>query len=393
MPEPKPYVARDGARTWRVRFRLAGRQTSETFPNLRAAEIFCRDLESHGAEYATGLRERDDEDRKAPALDDVAAQFFAWKRGRVVSDRTVVDYERDYRNWIRPTLGGKRVTAITEAAVQEWIDAMHAGTLGRAKASPKSIGDRHALLHAIFDYACHPSRKLATHNPCLVSSLPKRPPRRVRGLTPAEWQAIHAALTVIDQDAADLALFMVASGWRWSEASALDTHSVEIDPRGMVHVTMRQVARRRADSRTEIVTGAKSQAGMRRIALDADASAMVARRVAEAEPGGLVFTAAGRQWQHHHFRYRRWVPACKAANLNRLPTPHEMRHTQAGWLLISKKASLQEVQKRLGHKSIATTVDIYGSLVSDVDDAALDALAAMRRPALPSIGQIRGELA
>jgi integrase len=362
-------------------------------PDAQGRGGVLRDIEGHGVEHALALRNQYADAPPAPTLDAVAGDFLAWKSPRVRSDRTVVDYRRDYDRWISPRLGTMPITRITETHVQEWVDAMLTGGPDRRPAAPKSIGDRHALLHAIFAYACHPSRKIATHNPCTSTSMPKRPPHRPRGLSPAEWQAIYLALQNIDPDAADLTLFLVGSGWRWSEATALDTYGVEIHPTGMVHVNMRQVARRGADSRTRITPGAKTAAGLRRTALDADVSAMVARRVAAAKPGDLVFTAAaGRMWLYHHFRMRRWVPAIRAANLSRQPTPHELRHTQAGWLLMSKLASLPEIQRRLGHASITTTVGTYGSLVTDVDDAALAALAALRNPARELPAAIPGRI-
>lgn len=262
---PTKYVARDGRVTYRVRFRSPdGHETTETFATPQAARVFCSDLEHHGPGIALSMLDAAAEVEDSPPLDKVADAYLAWKDGRVRSTRTTGDYRRDYRNWIAPTLGARPIVSIVERDVQTWVDAMHAGTLGRAKASPKSIADRHALLHAICDYACHPSRAILTHNPCLVTDLPKRPLRQPKGLRPAEWQAIHAALTQINADAADLAAFLLGSGWRWSEAVALTTYGVEISADASVHVVMSQVARRGADHKVSIVPDAKSQGSLRR---------------------------------------------------------------------------------------------------------------------------------
>jgi hypothetical protein len=45
---------------------------------------------------------------------------------------------------------------------------------------------------------------------------------------------------------------------------------------------------------------------------------------------------------------------------------------------MTKQANLPELQSRLGHASFKTTVDVYGRMVTDVSDNALDAFAAMR---------------
>jgi site-specific recombinase XerD len=105
---------------------------------------------------------------------------------------------------------------------------------------------------------------------------------------------------------------------------------------------------------------------------------MVRGRVARARPGSLVFTTKnGAAWHHPHFRSRAWEPAVDVANLARRPTPHWLRHTHVGWMVLAG-ASLPELQSRIGHASIKTTIDVYGRMVTDVSPVALDAFAAMR---------------
>ena len=144
-----------------------------------------------------------------------------------------------------------------------------------------TVGDRHALLHSIYAYAVAPSRKLAAHNPCVGTDLPKRHKQPPKALMPAEWQALYAALRQIDPHAADLCLFLLASGWRWSEAAALSITEVE-DFGDDLYVTMGHVVRRNAHNEFTIVEDAKSTAGLRRTRLDLGAAAMVRRRVEQA---------------------------------------------------------------------------------------------------------------
>lgn len=384
-PTPVKYVATSGKVTWRVRFRHNGRPTSETFLTESAAKVFVSDLVSHGADYAVRLRETEAEELHSPTLDQVAEEFWPWKLARVRSDRTVADYKRDYRLHLQPTLGGRKIGSIVERDVQEWVEAQIA-----TAASSKSIRDRHALIHALFEFAAHPARRYvpAGANPTSVTDLPAKPLRALKGLTPAEWQAIYVALRQINGHAADLALFLLASGWRWSEAVALTTHGVEIHGPDRAYVLMSQVMRRTASGKFEIVADAKSQGSLRRTMLDAEASRMIAGRVERAQPGGIVFTTSrGSQWRYPNFRDRFWVPAIQAAQLRRTPTLHELRHSMAGWMLISG-ASLAEVQRRLGHRSPTTTMGVYGSLVSDVRAEDLDRFAALRGSMPSTLGEL-----
>lgn len=388
MPRPTQYLARDGSKTWRVRFRYRGRQTSETFHTLPAAKIFCADLDSRGVEYAMQMRESEDrENRRGRSLDQVLDAYLEWLAPRVRSDRTLKDYRRRYELAIQPALGGTPVAALTDEMVTRWVDDLTAGRVGARKVagadgrmesrpiSPKTIADRHALLHALVKFAI--GRRWMDSDPCAATDLPKRHRKPPKGLRPAEWQALHAALRQIDEDAADLAQFMLSTGWRWGEATALTTYDVEDDGE-RVWVTVTQVMRRNATGRTVAVQDAKSEAGERRVRLDPSAATLVRRRVAAARPGSLVFTnAGGLPWHHSHFRSRAWEPAVDLANLARRPTPHWLRHTHVGWMVLAG-ASLPELQSRIGHASIKTTIDVYGRMVTDVSDGALDAFSRMR---------------
>jgi integrase len=88
------------------------------------------------------------------------------------------------------------------------------------------------------------------------------------------------------------------------------------------------------------------------------------------------------------FRKTVWIPALQDANLGFHVTPHGLRHAHASWLLAGG-ADLQVVKERLGHASITTTEKYLHTLPS-ADQAALDALATVRRPS-QSAGSTSGD--
>jgi integrase len=370
-----------GNRSFAVLFRHNGKQRSRTFDNRRAAERFAKLVDAIGP---TAALERAEVAAGALTLDELAGRFFDWKAVRVRSDRTVADYRRDYANWISPALGQRVAAGITEADVQALVDSM------TGRLAPKSVLDRHALLHGIYRWATAPSRRLVPHNPVVGTDLPKARKSRPKGLRPAEWQAIYAALRQIDPHAADLAAFLLATGWRWSEGAALSAYDVE-DTGTVMHVTMGQVLRRNAAGQLVIVAEAKSDAGLRRIKLDAETAQMVRRRLDRVIGNDLVFTnRTGRQWHYGNFLTRAWHKACQAAGFTKpYPGPHSMRHTHVAWMMAGGKVSLAEMQRRIGHETISTTIDVYGRMIDDVSVEALEAFAALRGSplrALPSGG-------
>lgn len=295
VPEPKKYVWTSGRISYRVRFHHNGQNCSESFDVLKEAEEFCSDIKSRDSRYALRIL-HDSRVEATSSIDALAAAFFTWKATRVRSDRTVADYRRDYRNWIAPTFGARAAGSVDEKDIQTWVDTM------TSKLSAKSVVDRHALLHSIYAYALAPSRRLVETNPCIGTELPKRRKGQPKGLKPAEWAALYAALTLIDKDAADLALFLLATGWRWSEGAALSAYDVWTEG-GSTYVTVSHIVRRNAAGQHAVVEDTKSDAGQRRIAVDADCAAMLARRLDRVTGDGLVFTTgSGAQLHYSNFR-------------------------------------------------------------------------------------------
>lgn len=374
---PKRHVAQDGTVTYKVRFRASNRQTSESFASEREAKRFVAALAAHGPERARELFFTPTTETADLAVDALAERFFVWKAGRVRSDRTVHDYRRDYDHWIKPTFGKRSADTITAQEVQDWVEAMTEGTLGRRPLSAKSVADKHAILHGIFSWAAAPTRQVLAHNPVVGTELPKRRATPPIGMRPQEWQALYPALQQINADAADLALFLLGTGWRWSEATAMSAYAVE-DYGDSMFITMSQVVRRNAAGEHVIVADAKSDAGLRRIRVSPTVATMVRRRLDTVTGDALVFTnRAGRQWHYSNFLHRAWIPAVNAANLQRRPSPHWLRHTHVVWAVRTGEVSLPELQRRLGHASIATTYNTYGRMIDDVSDRAMTSFDAI----------------
>jgi integrase len=186
-----------------------------------------------------------------------------------------------------------------------------------------------------------------------------------------------------------MALFLVATGWRWSEAAALTWGNVADYGDEMV-ATIGQVVRRRPGSVGAIVEDAKNASSLRASRIGGLAAAMMRRRSIGQPVTGFVFTNPnGRRWHQGNFLARHWAPiAATVFPGDRHPTPHWLRHTHA-LLLERAGASTPEMARRLGHTDIRTTVNVYGGLIGDVSPAILDRVDAMLTP---QRGPGRGEL-
>lgn len=368
--------------TYSVLYRQGHKQTSVTFETRRPADRLADLMGMLGVERGLAAFAEEQPGRsRGVTLDELAEQWFATKR-RDLTDRALADYRRDYARWIGPHLGHREAAHITELDVQAWVDE----TL--APLAPKTVADRHALLHGIFDWASQRKRALVPHNPCMETDLPKRTRKPPKGLSLPEYLALKDAAYRVNGEAADLIVFMANTGWRIGEATALQAGSVD-DSGEKMYVTVAHVNRKGQG----VVSGAKSDAGLRRIRMLPEAAATLRRRLIGLGPGDLVFTNSHSPlglWEPSTFRNRWWAKSLEEAGMAARvpkPTPHFLRHTHV-LLCHGAGMSLPEIQRRIGHADIKTTINVYGRLIDDMTDdveARLDAMLAGRAP-------VRGEV-
>lgn len=103
-------------------------------------------------------------------------------------------------------------------------------------------------------------------------------------------------------------------------------------------------------------------------------------RTGRTDPAELVIQAPdGGPVRATNFRYRVYDKALREAGLEGL-TFHRLRHS-AGHIMREAGVPLEVIQRRLGHASIRTTADIYGSLPEKVDRAVAAQLDELFRAA------------
>lgn len=402
-----------GKTTYAVLFRHGNKQRSKPFIDEASAKRFVARIDLDGIDAALAWLEEQDRPRhRGLTLDQVAEM---WLEARAIdvaagdlTPRVLSGYRRDYENWISSWLGHLTAEAITELEVQQWVDKIKA----QPKSSPKSVADRHAILHGIFKWASDPRRRVIKtgHNPCIGTELPKRTRKPPKGLRLPEVQALTATARSMNPPAADLIDFILGTGWRIGEAIALTAGQVE-DDGASVYVTMSRVWRREVG----YVEDAKSEAGLRRLRVLGDAVGVLRRRLVGLGPSDLVFTTdRGLPWDEAGFRRDHWKKITVAAGLGggwrcedcgaqptlkkrvdshvratghtvtvvegRNPTPHWLRHSHV-FICHAAGMDITQIQRRLGHKDIQMTINTYGRLIDGMNDdvaARLEALLTTR---------------
>lgn len=374
---------RKGAKgsTFAVLYNDAGKQRSKTFADMKSAEKFRKLVEAVGGGAAVEIQAG--EKVGARTVDDLAAEWLAWKR-RDMTTEGHRDYVRQYRKWLAPTFGSRIADRVTERDVQHWVDNVLAPNLGG-----KSVAGKHALLHGLYRWASAKTRGYVSHNPCKETELPKRIKPAVKGLTIPELGALLEAGERLARDApafrdaADVIAVMAGTGWRPAEALSPAVQHVEVDELGRVTLSMGQVFRRSEG----IVPEGKTEAATRTLRVLGPGAAALNRRVIGQPWDSLLFPnpSTGKPWTPNAFRRNYWQPIVVEAGLaERKPTPYWLRHTHV-LLCIKAGLSLPEIQRRIGHESIQTTINVYGRMIDGMSDDAAVRLEALLMPGQPQV--------
>lgn len=382
MPKVTAYRKADGTYTYRVRIWVGKRQSSETFPSRAAAQAFAKRVERVGGVQAVAELNRVDtsSDDYVPTLREWFATYMANASG--ITPRTRTDYDRLANRAMLPMLGDLRLDDITRPVVQQWTNALEreprlgsrgkkAGKPTGGTLSPKTIAGHRGLLSALMKAAL--IEGYIDRNPCLGVRLPRGGEHErvdAHFMTHAEWDAIEAQLP--EGMARALGTFLVGSGMRWSEATALQVRHINL-AQGTAHV----VQAWKKDAKAGRYLGPPKTSKSRRTVVLARQAVEAVRPLVEGQPAdAFVFrTGSGKPPFPGSFMSRIWTPACERAGVNPRPRLHDTRHTHASWLL-EYGATLEQVQDQLGHESILTTRKVYGSLQPAMRESLRDAATA-----------------
>ncbi|PZE66872.1 site-specific integrase [Curtobacterium sp. MCBD17_021] len=360
----------DGSASYRVQYRIGGRLTSKSFASPKGATEFAAQVDRVGAEAALAVwKARQGNTAGAPLFREWAETYLDESSGYLtgIQQGTRDGYQQIVKNSLNPILGEIPVDAITKADVGRWISWQEGRPSLRRegqKVSAKTIRNYHALLSSILTGAMEAKHR--PDNPARRARLSRGQKHEAVFLTPNEFAVL---LHFVPAYYKPLVAFLVGSGMRWSEATALEKRDLNLD-------TSPPTARvTKAWKKTGEAGPPKSDKGRRTVALFPE----MAEYIHSAGEGSeLLFQGVqnhGRVW-YGPFKTRVWDVAVEAANnekrckdagltpLGKRPTPHDCRHTHASWL-IAAGTPLPYVQAQLGHEKITTTVDTYGHLLPE----------------------------
>lgn len=340
---------KDGTPYWQVRFRENGRETSLSWDNPTDAQRCDELIRKLGPAKARDIL-KIIEPADHLTLTDWCEHHINHLTG--VEPGTIARYRSYLRNDIAPTIGAIPLTNLSRDDVARWMNTL----LDRKpRPSGKTVANKHGFLAGALNSAVTAGH--IKSNPCDGNRLPRWDRAPMVFLERDEFKIL---LDEIPAHWQPLVEFLVASGCRWSEATALRPANIDL-----TDGTARIDKAWKTGAGGYTLGPPKTRKSVRTINLPG--------RVLERLDltGEWVFTNSGRGRRNpdgpvriHSFSPNVWAPAVERAQksgLAKKPRIHDLRHTCASWLIAAGRP-LPAVQAQLGHESIAITVDVYGHL-------------------------------
>ncbi len=291
-------------------------------------------------------------------------------------------YASHLRTHVYPALGDYRIGALGKADVKSFVAAK------ARELAPSTVETVVAVLRSMLAAAVEDG--VIPMNPCSRVGLPQVTPRVLQPLEPAQVLALHASLPPRYQVAVSLG---AGAGLRFGEATGLIVPRVR-DDIGRIQVL--------EQAQNNALAPLKTKASRRTIPVGEWVLAEIGTHLKMFGPGPhqLVMSTAYGGFVHRNAFGEMWRRAVRLARTCGKPPAtqddpnraqcvdkcanaahmvphgtrfHDLRHFYAS-ALIAANLNPKVIQTRLGHATVAETMDTYGHLFQDADDLGIRAV-------------------
>lgn len=335
------------------------------------------------------LKKRERDEQFHGAVPTIKQYGQEWLDSLHLQRSTLIGYQRQFDNYIVPEFGNKPIDKITAPAIGRFYRKLReCGGKDGAPLSANTVNKVSIELSAIFEAAMHDG--YIVKNPAKLKKITNPPVgREIRAERPemVTWTAVELnsflswSRDEYKDEYYELWLTLARTGMRRGEAVALQWRDLDFK-KGKISI------RRAADP--AVKGGVKvPKSGTARV-IDADnflVDVLKRHRVERAEislnyarPEAFVFGDIHGNMRSTLNVSKRWSTRVKQAQgaITDLPKIqlHGLRHTHAT-LLLELGESPKVVQERLGHSSIAITMDIYSHVTPTMQRSAVDRFSAL----------------
>ncbi len=287
-----------------------------------------------------------------------------------VKPQTFVATKQMLYNHLIPVFGTLKLTKLSVSYIQSFIYDLSTQLVHYAVV--------HSINRRVLQYGV--SLQLLPFNPARDIILPKQPKRENAAIKFIASDDLKDLLVHMEKLAfrkysyyLDYVLYSVllATGCRFGEVVALEWSDIDLE-NGTISIS------KNYNRFLKLIGTPKSKAGVRTISIDKKTVNMLRlyknrQRQLYLQSGAcastVVFATPTREYQNLATRQEALDRRCAEISIPRF-TFHAFRHTHAS-LLLNAGISYKELQYRLGHATLAMTMDIYSHLSSDKEKEAV----------------------
>lgn len=343
------YTTKSGDKFYRVTYRDPNhvQRTKRGFKRRKDAQDYL-------ARMTTYIADNDYIDPNAGKM--LVRQLAdTWLSGKkhVVKPKYYGDLECAWNVHVRELWGNREIASIRHSEVQTWVS-----DLAQRRSATITIR-AHGVLKGILDLAVRDGS--IRRNPADECQLPRKQRKERTYLTPRQVLDLAQAAGYYRP----LILTLGFCGLRWGEAAALRVKHVDIKNH-RIKVRLSWVR-----SGKEHFEGAPKTWEIRDVPVPEQVMNALVQQCDDKDPDDLVFaTPTGRRLHEQSAKNHGWYARALRDSGVPMLTCHDLRHTAAS-IAISSGANVKAVQRMLGHKNAAMTLDTYADLFdTDLDDVA-----------------------
>jgi integrase len=386
----------DGSVAYTVLWREGGHrdatQSSQTFDDPDAAETFRRFLDANGQTFTLAVEAQQQAYAEGVSVAAAAAEYLAKLRGYVqldhMSQTTYDHYESALRNHVVPTLGARRLSALTRTDIENWVLGLKAGGY-----EATSIVSYHSRLSAFLNWATQQEPPLRPDNPARGVKLPRPDKRKTRQKKIEHDDYENVVLPSIPERWRTSIEVIAWTGVRVNEALALKVGDFTPGKRNEKHPEKERLGRLNFERGWKKIKGGvwvvgplKTEDSHRNLVIPWELNDQLVELCKGRDPDDwLIAHDDGSQVNYSWYEYHVWDKSTKAmtdpkregGHLRVRPTLHWLRHSHGAWLR-EQGVDILDISRRLGHTNIKTTGDIYGHETSATERLTAAALSRAR---------------
>ncbi|WP_024407496.1 tyrosine-type recombinase/integrase [Streptococcus suis] len=287
-----------------------------------------------------------------------------------VKPQTFIATKRMLYNHLIPVFGALRLNKLSVSYIQGFINDLSSELVHYSVV--------HSINRRVLQYGV--SFQLLPFNPArdvMLPKVPKKENKAIKFIAPEDLKALMAYMEKLANKKFsyffDYVLYSVllATGCRFGEVVALEWSDIDLD-NGTISIT------KNYSRLLKLIGTPKSKAGVRVISIDKKTINLLRlyknrQRQTFIETGArvsaVVFSTPLKEYQNMATRQESLDRRITEIGIPRF-TFHAFRHTHAS-LLLNAGISYKELQYRLGHATLAMTMDIYGHLSMDKEKEAV----------------------